>query len=152
MKGNLDRVIGSSDPAVIQTHLIAVQDDLDLMLEKIPESVGPNGEAVSQNPVWLFATPSTDFLTIQTDIDTLFTSIQQISAIPRDSSAYHTGMMDINGRALLLQSNISDATPYMYVSITNILLATVWIAIILGIFAALKRKKEQLNRMDEVGI
>ena len=52
----------------------------------------------------------------------------------------------------MLQSNISDATPYMYVSITNILFATIWIAVILGVFAGLKRKKEQLNRIDEVGI
>ena len=152
MKGNLDRVIGSSDPAVIQAHLLTVQDDLAIMLSKIPETSSLSGDALSQNPVWLFPTQSTDFLNINTDVETLLASIQQISAVPKDSSAYHTGMMDINGRALLLQSNISNATPYMYVSITNILLATVWIAVILGVFAGLKKKKEQLNRIDEVGI
>ncbi len=152
MRGNLDRVIGSSDPAVIQAHLAAIDDDMAIVLAKLPETTDTGGELVAKNPVWLFATESTNFLRIQTDINTMTDSIQKISTVPKDSSAYHTGMMDINSRALLLQSNITDAMPYMYVSITNILLATMWIAVILGIFAALKRKKEQLSRLDEVGV
>ncbi len=152
IRGNLDRVIGSSDPAVIQAHLAAINNDMTIVLTKLPETTDTGGELVAKNPVWLFATESTNFLRIQTDINTMSESIQKIATVPKDSSAYHTGMMDINSRALLLQSNVTDAMPYMYVSITNILLATMWIAVILGIFAALKRKKEQLNRIDEVGV
>ncbi len=152
IRGNLDRVIGSSDPAVIQAHLAAINNDMTIVLTKLPETTDTGGELVAKNPVWLFATESTNFLRIQTDINTISESIQKIATVPKDSSAYHTGMMDINSRALLLQSNVTDAMPYMYVSITNILLATMWIAVILGIFAALKRKKEQLNRIDEVGV
>ncbi len=125
---------------------------MTIVLTKLPETTDTGGELVAKNPVWLFATESTNFLRIQTDINTISESIQKIATVPKDSSAYHTGMMDINSRALLLQSNVTDAMPYMYVSITNILLATMWIAVILGIFAALKRKKEQLNRIDEVGV
>jgi hypothetical protein len=43
-----------------------------------------------------------------------------------------------------------DATPYMFVSISNIIFSTMWIAAILGVFAILKRKKDQLNTFDEV--
>ena len=42
-----------------------------------------------------------------------------------------------------------DATPYMYVSPANMMLSGIWIAAIIGIFAALKRKKEQLNKSDQ---
>jgi len=42
-----------------------------------------------------------------------------------------------------------DATPYMYVSPANMMLSVVWLAAIIGIFAVLKRKKEQLNKSDE---
>ena len=42
-----------------------------------------------------------------------------------------------------------DATPYMYVSPENMMFSVIWIAAIIGIFAALKKKKEQLNKADE---
>ena len=82
----------------------------------------------------------------------MIASIEKISAVPKDSSAYHTGMLDINSRATLLKENLVDATPYMYVSVSNILFSTIWIAAIIGIFVALKRKKEQLKEADEVGV
>ncbi|MDH5432053.1 MAG: hypothetical protein OEW78_09285, partial [Nitrosopumilus sp.] len=57
-------------------------------------------------------------------------------------------MLDINDRASLLKTNIMDATPYMYVSPTNMMFSAIWIAAIIGIFATLKRKKEQLKKVD----
>ena len=68
--------------------------------------------------------------------------------MPKDSSAYHTGMLDVKERSLILKENIMDATPYMYVSISNIIFSSMWIAAIIGIFAILKRKKEQLKEYD----
>jgi hypothetical protein len=115
----------------------------------LPETTNSDGEVVSRNPVWIFGTESTNFLRIQNNIDTMFTGVEEISSISKDNSAYHTGMLDINGRALLLKANIMDATPYMYVSPANMMFSVVWIAAIIGIFAALKRKKEQLNKADE---
>jgi hypothetical protein len=79
----------------------------------------------------------------------MITSIGKISIVPKDSSAYHTGMLDMNDRATLLKENIMDATPYMYVSVNNIVFSTIWIAVIIGIFAVLKRKKDQLTPLDE---
>ena len=82
----------------------------------------------------------------------MLSSIYKIATVPKDSSSYHTGMMDVSDRALLIKTNIMDATPYMYVSVANLMFTTVWIAALLGIFAALKRKKEQLKEADDVGV
>ncbi len=139
VRGHLDGIVGSSDPATLKTHLLAIQQDLELIKEKLPEN---------KNPVWLFPTESTNFQRISADIDSMIISLEKISAVPKDSSAYHTGMLDMNVRANIVKENIMDATPYMYVSVSNMIFSSIWIAAILGIFAALKRKKEQLKTSD----
>ena len=132
--------------------MIAIQADLDLAMASLPETTNANGDIISKNPVWIFQTESTNFLRIQTDVNTMLASVEKISAVPKDSSAYHTGMLDLNDRALSLRTNIMDATPYKYASVSNIIFSTIWIAAIIGIFSALKRKKEQLKESDDVGI
>jgi cellulose synthase/poly-beta-1,6-N-acetylglucosamine synthase-like glycosyltransferase len=149
IRGNLDGIVSSSDPDVIRDHLVAIQTDLDVVMMNLPETTNSDGEVISRNPVWIFGTESTNFIRIQNNINTMFTGLDEISSISKDNSAYHTGMLDINERALLLKINIMDATPYMYVSPANMMLSVIWIAAIIGIFAALKRKKEQLNKTDE---
>ena len=149
IRGNLDGIISSSDPGVIRNHLVAIQGDLDILMVNLPETINSDGEIVSRNPVWIFGTESTNFLRIQNNIDTMFGSVDEISSLSKGNSAYHTGMLDINDRAALLKINIMDATPYMYVSPENMMFSTVWIAAIIGIFAALKRKKDQMNKADE---
>ena len=152
IRGNLDGVITSSDPLVIHDHLVSIQSDLDLVMTTLPETIDTNGKVVAKNPVWIFSTESTNFLRIQNNIDTMITSVNEISSISKDNSAYHTGMLDVNDRALLLKINIMDATPYMYVSPANMMLSAIWVAVLIGIFIVLKRKKEQLQREDEIGI
>ncbi len=152
IRGHLDGIIGSSDPVALYTHLIAIQADLDIIMEKLPETTDANGDVIAKNPVWIFSTESTNFIRIQDDVDTMLTSVEKISTVPKDSSGYHTGMLDVNSRAVSLKTNIMDATPYMYVSVANIMFSTIWIAAILGIFTALKRKKEQLKEADDIGI
>jgi cellulose synthase/poly-beta-1,6-N-acetylglucosamine synthase-like glycosyltransferase len=149
IRGNLDGIVSSSDPDIIREHLIAIQADLDIVMTNLPETKNSDGEVISRNPVWIFGTESTNFLRIQNNIDSMFAGLDEISSVSKDNSAYHTGMLDINERALLLKINIMDATPYMYVSPANMMLSVIWIAAIIGIFAALKRKKEQLNKLDE---
>ena len=149
IRGNLDGIVSSSDPDVIRDHLVAIQADLDVVMMNLPETTNSDGEVISRNPVWIFGTESTNFIRIQNNINTMFTGLDEISSISKDNSAYHTGMLDINERALLLKINIMDATPYMYVSPANMMLSVIWIAAIIGIFASLKRKKEQLNKTDE---
>ena len=148
IRGNLDGVISSSDPLVIHNHLVSIQSDLDLVMVNIPETTDTNGKVIAKNPVWIFGTESTNFLRIQNNIDTMVTSVNEISSISKDNSAYHTGMIDINDRALLLKINIMDATPSLYVSPANIISSIIWVAAIVGIFSVLKRKKEQLKKVD----
>lgn len=152
IRGHLDGIIGSSDPITINSHLNAIQTDLDTVLEKLPEIKDESGTVISKNPVWIFSTESTNFLRIQNDVTTMKSSIEKISLSSKDSSDFHTGMLDINDRATILKTNIMDATPYMYVSISNIVFSTMWIAAILGVFTALKKKREQLKESDQAGI
>ena len=152
IRGNLDGIVSSSDPLVIHDHLMAIQSDLDLVMVNIPETTDANGKVIAKNPVWIFSTESTNFLRIQNNIDTMITSVDELSSLSKDNSAYHTGMLDINDRALLLKANVMDATPYMYVSPENMMMSIIWVAVIIGIFAVLKKKKEQLQTEDEIGI
>jgi hypothetical protein len=101
------------------------------------------------NPVWIFPTDTTNFTRIQADLDVMFASAEKISAVPRDSSAFHTGMIDISDRSLIIQKQIMDMVPYMYASVSNILFASIWIAVIIGVFAILKRKKHSLEAFDK---
>jgi cellulose synthase/poly-beta-1,6-N-acetylglucosamine synthase-like glycosyltransferase len=152
MRGHFNGIVGSSDPDTIRAHLMAIQVDLDIVLEKLPTTTNTHGEVIAKNPVWMFPTESTNFLRIQNDVATMLTSIDNIASVSSDSSAYHTGMLDLNDRSLMLRLNIMDATPYMYVSIANVLSSTVWIAVIIGIFAMLKRKRTQLKETDDIGV
>ena len=152
IRGNLDGIVSSSDPDVIRNHLISIQTDLNIVMKNIPETTDASGKVIAKNPVWIFGTESTNFLRIQNDVDAMFAGLDEIASVSKDNAAYHTGMLDINDRALLLQTNIMDATPYMYVSPANMMFSAIWIAAIIGIFAMLKRKKEQLKKEDEIGI
>ncbi len=149
IRGHFDGVVGSSDPVAIQNHLVAIKQDLAVVTADMAETTNSEGEIIGKNPVWIFPTESTNFLRIESDVDSMIANIEKISAVPRDSSAYHTGMLDLNEQAKILKINIMDATPYSYVSVSNIVFSTLWIAIIIGIFAALKRKKDQLATIDE---
>ncbi|MEX2193046.1 MAG: cellulose synthase family protein [Nitrosarchaeum sp.] len=140
IRGNLDGILGSADPVSIKTHLTAIKQDLAIVMEKLPES---------KNPVWVFPTESTSFLRIDRDVDNMIANAETISEISEDNAAFQTGMTNIGERAFAIRQNIMDATPYMFVSVSNIVFSTMWIAAILGIFAALKRKKDQLTAFDE---
>ena len=152
IRGNLDGIVSSSDPNVIRDHLVAIQTDLDIVMVNIPDTVDANGKLIGKNPVWIFSTESTNFLRIQNNIDTMITSVNEIASISKDNSAFHTGMLDINDRAELLKTNVMDSTPYMYVSPANMMMSVVWVAVVIGIITLLKRKKEQLQKIDEIGI
>jgi len=148
IRGNLDGIVSSSDPNVIRDHLVAIQTDLDIVMVNIPDTTDANGKLIAKNPVWIFSTESTNFLRIQNNVETMMTGANEISSIPKDNPAYHTGMLDINDRAISLKINIMDATQYMYISPANMIMSVVWIASIIGIFAVLKRKRTQLKKSD----
>ncbi len=139
MRGHLEGIGATSDPETITNHINGINLQVDKIWDKLPET---------KNPVWIFPTDTTNFVRIKGDLTIMTTSVEKISAVPKDSSAFHTGMLDVKERAMILGDNIEDATPYMFVSISNIIFSTLWIAAIIGIFAVLKRKKEQLKEYD----
>jgi hypothetical protein len=149
IRGNFDGVVSSSDPVMMRAHLVAIQADLEIVMVNLPETTDSDGKVISKNPVWIFGTESTNFIRIQSNIASMINDIDQFSSLSKTTDDYSTGMLDINDRTLLLRTNIMDATPYMYVSPANMMFSVIWIAAIIGIFAALKRKKEQLNKSDE---
>jgi cellulose synthase/poly-beta-1,6-N-acetylglucosamine synthase-like glycosyltransferase len=132
MRGHMDSIVGSSDTVAIQAHLVEIKQDLAIVMLNLDDT---------KNPVWIFPTESTNFLRIESAVDSMIATTEKISVIPKDSSAYHTGILDINAQATILKENLMDATPYMYVSVSNIIFST--------IFAMLKRKKDQLTMADE---
>jgi hypothetical protein len=131
-RGHFEGIGASSDPQTILIHLNAIK-------EQLPEE---------GNPVWLFKTETTNFARIQADLNVMIASVEKISTIPEDSSAFHTGMLDVKERAEILKENLEDATPYMYVSVSNVIFTSIWIAGILAIFALLKKRKDKLKAYD----
>jgi len=131
--GLFDRIMASSEPKTIIADINTIKGYLP----------------AAGNPVWIFPTDTTNFTRVQADLDVMLASAEKISAVPRDSSAFHTGMMDISLRAEILQEQMMDMVPYMYASVSNILFASIWIAVIIGVFAILKRKKQSLEAFDK---
>jgi len=131
--GLFDRIMATSEPKTIMADINAIKGYLP----------------TEGNPVWIFPTDTSNFTRIQADLDVMLASAEKISAVPRDSSAFHTGMIDISDRSLIIQKQIMDMVPYMYASVSNILFASIWIAVIIGVFAILKRKKQSLEAFDK---
>ena len=132
-RGYLDRIATGGNPQ-------SMLQDLNAIKAQLPKE---------GNPVWIFPTDTTDFTRIQQDLDSLIESMDAIQNEPKSSVEYSTAMTDIHLRAVQIRQNLMDATPYMYASFSNIVFSSVWIAAILGIFAVLKRKKDQLKAYDK---
>ncbi|MDE1769985.1 MAG: glycosyltransferase [Thaumarchaeota archaeon] len=131
-RGILSRIQATSDPQVIHDDILMVQ-------QLLPKS---------GNPVWIFPTDETNFGLMQKDLNTMLSTLDKISTTSPDTAAFHTGMLNIHAQATTIVFNLLDATPYMYVSISNMLFGSIWVAVIIGIFALLKKKKEKLQSLE----
>lgn len=100
------------------------------------------------NPVWVFPNPRTDFGAIQNELDAMLSRANSISSLELDSAAYNTGLADLRNSIKIIESNLIEATPYLYVSFTNILLSAIWIAIILFIFAMMNRGRAKFKEYE----
>ncbi len=107
-------------------------DYVTLAKKTIPE----NG-----NPVWIFPTVRTDFGIIHTQLDDAIWRAEDLSRREPHTEEYNTAMMDMHSAALTIQENLNEAIPYIYVSPTNILLSGVWVAVILTVFAAMRKAR-----------
>ncbi len=132
-RGILIRIQATSDPQ-------AISDDIKTVQQLLPKS---------GNPVWIFPTQDTDFGMMQRDLGTMSSTLDKVSTTSADTAAFHTGMLNIHSQATAIVFNLLDATPYMYVSISNMLFGVVWVAVIIGIFALLKKKKQSLDQAEE---
>lgn len=136
----LTEIESSSNPDLIENRLLNLKTNLNFVMNKLPDTIDPSGTVISKNPVWIFPTESTNFLRIQDDIDRMLKSVDKISFLPLDSSAYHTGMMDIHSQAYMIKTNLNDAIPFMYNSPENIISNSVWLVGIMGLTDILLRK------------
>ena len=103
----------------------------------------------SGNPMWLFPTAKTDFALIQRNLDDMVARANSISSLEPYSTEYNTGMFDIHMSLKAMQEDLIDATPYLYVSFTNIMLSVVWIAIILALFVIMRRGRAKFREEYE---
>lgn len=103
----------------------------------------------SGNPVWSFPTAKTDFALIQRNLDDMLARAISISSLEPYSTEYNTGLYDIHASLRTMQENLVDATPYLYVSFTNIMLSAVWIAVILALFAIMRRGRAKFQEEYE---
>ncbi len=129
----------------LMSRIQATEDPQDIMSElRTAKILIPK----TGNPVWMFPTDSTDFGLIQKDLDTMIATVYKISTTSQDDAAFHTGMLTLHFQAATIDYDLINAIPYMYVSFSNVIFSSVWIAAIIGIFAIIKRKKEQLKSYD----
>ena len=113
-QAHLDMIMGTSDPETIKANLIEVKQNLSLVMENMETRTDIDGREIGKNPVWIFPTESTNFLRIENDVDRIIETNNYISTVPIDTSAFHTGMLDINSRSMTVKENIQEAIPYMY--------------------------------------
>lgn len=130
--GYLSRAESAQTPDMIANYLMSVKQLL------------PN----EGNPVWFFPTPRTDFGLIQNDLKAMVIRTNSISLVEPNSAAYNTGLNELHSSIKIIESNLEEATPYIYASITNILLSVLWIAVIMLIFAVMRRGRSKLKEYE----
>jgi len=121
--GYLSRAEASQSPQAMVKYLSIVTDLLP----------------TSGNPVWIFPNPSTDFTLIHDELSEMVSRANRISDLSMDSSGYNTGLQDLRMSIKIIEDNLAEITPYLYLSISNILVTVGWIAAIFWMFVLIKR-------------
>ena len=133
-KGYLQRSMSSPSPEIMLDYLANTKP-------LIPKE---------GNPVWAFPTATTDFGLMQKDIDMMMDRLRTLSTLPRDSEAFNTGLNDVRAEMAVLEKQIIEAQPYVYVSFQNVVLSSIWIGILMMIFTLMKRSKEKLQEYEKL--
>jgi hypothetical protein len=102
----------------------------------------------SGNPVWIFPTAKTDLSLIHSNLDDIVTRANSIASMEPHSTEYNSGMLDIHGSLEIIQQDMSDAMPYLFVSFENIMIGVVWIAIILALFILIRRGRARFREKE----
>lgn len=93
------------------------------------------------NPVWLFPTSETDFALIQANLDSIVVRANIASAMDPLSHSYNIAIRDMHMSAGTIRTNLLEIIPYTYISLSNIILAGLWVTATIAIFAALRKIK-----------
>jgi cellulose synthase/poly-beta-1,6-N-acetylglucosamine synthase-like glycosyltransferase len=102
----------------------------------------------SGNPVWFFPTYRTDFEIMHMQLDNMVERAQTISSLSTHDDGYNTAMMDMHATALVIQANLHEAIPFIYIGPTNIAMGAAWVAVILFVFAAIRRARTRQERAE----
>jgi hypothetical protein len=131
--GYLSRAEQANTPEILASYVVQAKREL-------PES---------GNPVWAFPTARTDFGEIQAELDRISSRANSISSADPNSSDYNTGLLDMRMSIRALQEDLIEAMPYLYVSFTNVIFASVWIAVIMLIFVVMRRGRAKYREEYE---
>ena len=91
------------------------------------------------NPIWLFPTPESDFEMIQANLESIVRRANSVSAMNPLSESYNIAIIDMHSSVGIMRTNLLDIILYIYVSMSNILLAGLWVSATIAIFAVLRR-------------
>ncbi len=114
-------------------------------LANVEPLIPPDG-----NPVWAFPTARTDFGIMHKNVDGMMDRLRNLITLQRNTEEFNTGLMDVRGQMTVLEEAILEAQPYVYVSFQNIVLSSIWIAVILLIFTVMKRGKEKMQEFEKI--
>ncbi|MGI0028968.1 MAG: hypothetical protein ACREAQ_04550 [Nitrososphaera sp.] len=103
---------------------------------------------VSGNPVWSFPTARTDMALIQSELDRIMSRANSVSSMEIYSTEYNTGMADMHASLRAIQEDLVESLPYLYVSFTNVIFASVWIGVILLLFLIMRRGREKFREEE----
>ena len=93
------------------------------------------------NPVWLFPTSKTDFGLIQANLDSIVVRANIASSMDPVSEGYNIAIRDMHMSAGVIRTNLLEIIPYTYISLSNIILAGLWVTAVIVIFATLRKIK-----------
>jgi cellulose synthase/poly-beta-1,6-N-acetylglucosamine synthase-like glycosyltransferase len=102
---------------------------------KMAERVVPEGG----NPTWIFPVVRTDFTSIRGELESVLVRAEIVSLQEPHTEEYNTAMRDMHAASLAARDNLREATPFLYITPTNLGLSGAWVAAILAIFAAVRR-------------
>jgi hypothetical protein len=94
------------------------------------------------NPVWLFPTSKTDFALIQANLDSIVARANIASAMDPLGDSYNIAIRDLHISAGAIRTNLLELIPYTYITLSNIILAGLWVTAIMAIFALLRKIKK----------
>jgi cellulose synthase/poly-beta-1,6-N-acetylglucosamine synthase-like glycosyltransferase len=130
--GYLSRVQSAQTPYLISVYL-----------KEAKELIPSDG-----NPVWTFPNPRTDFKLINQEIDAMQSRVLAISKIAPHSAAYNTALEDLHVSTRIIETNLIEAQPYIYGSLSNIAFTGVWIALILFTYSLVRRNKKKISEAE----